>query len=137
MRNFLTNSNRNDFFNFFDDAFENFFSPVIFTPKGEMKTDVTENQDGYNLSIDLPGFEKQDIELALEDGYLTVSAKKQENSEDKYLRRERSFSCKRSYFVGKSITEEQIKAKYQNGTLQIQVPKIDTKSLPKKTIVVD
>ena len=99
-----------------------------------MKTDVTENQDGYNLSIDLPGFEKQDIELALEDGYLTVSAKKQENSEDKYLRRERSFSCKRSYFVGKSITEEQIKAKYQNGTLTLEVPKNEAKQIEKKKI---
>ena len=87
MKNYLTNSNNNDFFNFFDDAFENFFSPVFFAPtKGEMKTDVTESDNAYNFSIDLPGFEKQDIELSLDDGYLTVSAKKQENSDDKYLK---------------------------------------------------
>lgn len=136
MKNYLTN--RNDVFSLFDDAVENFFSPVFFAPtKGEMKTDISQTENAYNLAIDLPGFEKEEIELSLENGYLIVSAQKKEKSEENYVRRERSFSCKRSYYVGDNVTEEQIKAKYLNGTLNIEVPKVDKKQLPKKTINVD
>ena len=94
-----------------------------------MKTDIKEMKDGYELEIDLPGFKKDEVTAELKDGYLTVSAetntKKDEKAEDgKYIRRERySGSCSRSFYVGDAVTEEDIKAKFENGTLKMLVPK--------------
>ena len=133
MRNFLTNR-RNDFgFNFFDDAFEDFFKPVFYTRQEHMKTDVKETEKEYELAIDMPGFDKKDITLSLENGYLRVEAKREEKEDDgnNYVRRERSFSCARSYYVGDAVTEEDINASYNNGTLNLVVPK-KQKEIPQK-----
>ena len=98
-----------------------------------MKTDVKENADGFELDIDLPGYDKSNVNAELKDGYLTVSAETNKETEDKdengkYIRRERYFgSCKRSFFVGEDITEEDIKAKFENGVLKISVPKKEAK----------
>ena len=95
-----------------------------------MKTDVRENDEGFTVEIDLPGFSKDDIKLALEDGYLTVSASKEEKKEEKdekhgrYLRRERYVgACSRSFYVGETLTEEDIKAGFEKGVLTIAIPK--------------
>ena len=95
-----------------------------------MKTDVKETDAGYELDIDLPGYKKEDVKAELKDGYMTISAeKKSENDEKddksgKYLRRERYYgSCSRSFYVGEEVTEEDIKAKFEDGILKISVPK--------------
>lgn len=140
MKNFLTRKNQNeDFgFNFFDDAFDSFFSPVFYAPQHrEMKTDIKETDNAYELSVDLPGYDKNEINLSLNNGYLTVEATREEKSEEKYLKRERSFTCKRSYYVGEGVTEEDVKAKYDKGILSLTVQKPQNKQLPNKTIQID
>lgn len=95
-----------------------------------MKTDIRETEKTYELDVDLPGFKKEDIQAQLKDGYLTITANKgvEHNEQDKksgrYIRRERySGSCSRSFYVGENITEEDIEAKFENGILQVTVPK--------------
>ncbi len=138
MRNYLQRANDNFGFNLFD-AFDDFFKPVFYSePVSKMRTDIKETDTGYELSVDMPGFEKKDINLSLDNGYLTLKAEKQEKEEDgKYIRRERSFSCSRSFYVGKDVTEEDIKAKYENGTLNLSVPKKEVKKLEKRNIQID
>ena len=89
-----------------------------------MKTDLKEKDGKYFLEIDIPGYEKEDIKIELHDGYLTVSAEKNEEKEDKhakYLKRERfSGMCSRSYYVGENVNEEDIKANFRNGILTIE-----------------
>ncbi len=138
MRNFL--SRRNDDFglNFFD-AFGDFFKPTFYTGTNhKMRTDIKETEKGYEMKIDLPDFDKKDISLTLDNGYLTVEAKRQEKEDnDKYIHRERSFSCSRSYYVGDKITEDDVKARYENGTLSLIVPKNESKQIEKKNIRID
>ncbi|KAA8821127.1 Hsp20/alpha crystallin family protein [Bifidobacterium vespertilionis] len=100
---------------------------------GMMCTDVKETKDGYDVDIDMPGFKKEDINLELSNGYLTVSARRDGSHEDKgedgkWLRRERyAGSCSRSFYVGEDMKESDIHASYKNGTLCLQVPKMDAK----------
>lgn len=113
------------------DLFDNFFGDDDFFPKKEhhlMKTDIKEKKDKYVIEMDLPGYEKENINLELNNGYLEVSAKveKEENNEDeeKFVRRERFFGeCSRSFYIGDEISEEDINAEFKNGTLKIEVPK--------------
>lgn len=140
MRNYLSRRNGDLGFNFFDDMFDDFFKPVFYGVKeNSMRTDVKENENGYELSIDMPGYDKKDINLSLENGYLKVEAMREEKEEDKenFVRRERSYSCARSYYVGDKITEEDVKARYENGILTLEVPKNDKKQLPKKNISIE
>ena len=94
-----------------------------------MKTDVRETESGYEVDIDLPGFKKDEISASLENGYLTISASKgldkdEEKKDGKYIRKERyAGSMSRSFYVGDAVTEEDIKAKFENGTLKMLVPK--------------
>ena len=139
MRNYLTNRNFNTF-DIFDDIFDNFFKPTTFSNKvGNMRADIKENEKEYELAVDLPGFEKKDINLTLNDGYLTISAKTEEKEEDKsnYIRRERVCSYQRSFYVGDVVSEEDIKAKYNNGTLTLNIPKMERKEIPHKHIEID
>ena len=105
------------------------FDRSFFSTKEGMKTDVKEVDDGYELDIDLPGFQKDDIKARLTDGYLTITASKAENKEEKdkegrYIRRERySGSMSRSFYVGSAVKEEDIRAKFENGILKLSVPK--------------
>lgn len=100
-----------------------------------MKTDVKETDDGYDVEIDLPGFKKEDVNAQLNDGYLTVTASRssddgEKNDEGKYIRRERyQGSCSRSYYVGDAVTEEDIKAKFDNGILTLHIPKTEQKKV--------
>ena len=109
-----------------------------------MKTDLKEHEDGYELSVDLPGFKKDQIQLQLSNGYLTVSAAKgvEEEGKDKkgrLVHQERfSGSMSRSYYVGENLEEEDIKAKFENGVLTLDFPKAEQKKLPeKKTIQIE
>ena len=109
-----------------------------------MKTDLKEHEDGYELSVDLPGFKKDQIQLQLSNGYLTVSAAKgiEEEGKDKkgrLVHQERfSGSMSRSYYVGENLEEEDIKAKFENGVLTLDFPKAEQKKLPeRKTIQIE
>lgn len=107
----------------------------------EMKTDVREHDDHYEVDIDLPGFRKDDIQLKLENGVLTVTAaKKVENEEKdrqgKLIRQERySGALQRSFYVGEELTEEDIGAKFEDGVLKLTVARRDQKKLPEKKII--
>lgn len=136
----------NLFDDFMDDAFErNFFgcrNPLYGKhSKNLMKTDVKETETGYELDIDLPGFKKDEISAHLEDGYLTVSAAKgvdkdEKDNEGRYIRRERySGSMTRSFYVGNAVTEEDIKAKYEDGILSLSIPKKDAKAVEAKKYI--
>ncbi len=100
-----------------------------------MKTDVKETDAGYEVDIDLPGFKKDEINAKLENGYLTISAAKgldkdEQDKNGKYIRRERyAGSMSRSFYVGDGVTQEDIKAKYEDGILRLVVPKKDAKAV--------
>ena len=107
-----------------------------------MKTDIKESDEGYKLMIDLPGFTKDEVQVTLKDGYLTISAEKgldkdeQEKDTGRYIRRERySGACSRSFYVGEAVTEEDIKANFQHGILTLNVPKKDAKAVNAKKII--
>ena len=97
--------------------------------KNLMKKDIREHAAVYELDIDLPGLKKDEIKAELENGYLTISATKgasndEQDKKGKYIRRERySGSCSRSFYVGDAVTEADIKAKFENGTLTMMIPK--------------
>ena len=101
--------------------------------KNMMKTDVKENEKGYEVAVDLPGFKKDEIQLELNDGYLTISAEKgldkeEKDKKDKYIRRERyAGACERSFYVGEEVTQEDIKGEYKHGILKLFVPKKEAK----------
>lgn len=129
---------RNDF-----DLFEEMFhGPFFGTNESKvMKTDIKENDDNYIIDVDLPGYEKDNIKIEIEDGYLTVHASMNEENEEKekgkFVRRERYFGeCSRSFYIGEDLETEDIKAAFKNGTLTIQVPKKEEKKeLPEKKYV--
>ncbi len=109
--------------------------------KNMMKTDVKETEHGYEVAMDLPGFKKDEIKLELNDGYLTISAEKgldkdEKDKNDKYIRRERyAGSMSRSFYVGDSLTEKDIHARYENGILTLDVPKAEEKAVPEKRYI--
>ncbi|MDO4528957.1 MAG: Hsp20/alpha crystallin family protein [Lachnospiraceae bacterium] len=109
-----------------------------------MKTDVHEHDTGYEIDIDLPGFKKDEIQLSLENGYLLVEASKgldkdEKDKKGKLIRQERyAGAMQRSFYVGEEVTEEDIKAKYEDGVLKLSVPKKETPKVPeKKTILIE
>ena len=122
--------------NLFDDFMDGFAFPTANwnyakNTANVMKTDIKENDKGYELDVDFPGYKKEDVKAELKDGYLTISASndntKEEKDEDgKYIRKERyTGSVSRSFYVGKYVTEEDIHAKFENGILKLSVPKVD------------
>ncbi len=126
-----------------DDVFDDpFFGAHHSFPRHEethlMKTDVKELNDKFEITIDLPGYEKENLDMSIEDGYLVVHAKTSTENEDKkegkFIRKERFFGeCSRSFYVGEDIKEDDIKASFKNGTLVIDVPKKEEKkALPEK-----
>ena len=98
-----------------------------------MKTDIKENEDGYEVSIAMPGVKKEDIQAELKEGYLTVTATTKQDKDEKddkgrYIRRERFYgTAKRSFYVGEDVKQEDIKAKYTDGVLVLDVPKVQPK----------
>ena len=102
--------------------------------KNMMKTDIKESDTDYELEMDLPGFKKEEVQVSLENGYLTISAVKgmdqneQEKETGKYIRRERySGSCERSFYVGEDITKDDIKGEFKHGILKMNVSKKEAK----------
>ena len=118
-------------FPFYDDKDEKRIEKKLYGRRGKnlMKTDIRETDHSYELEMDLPGFKKDEVKVTLEDGYLTVRAEHSHASDDQddqgnIIRRERvSGSCSRSFYVGEEVTEQDIKAKYDNGELKIVLPK--------------
>lgn len=109
--------------------------------KNLMKTDVRETENSYELDVDLPGFKKDEVNVDLKDGYLTISAAKgvdkdQQDKAGKYIRQERyAGACSRSFYVGWDVEPDEISAKFESGILQISVPKETRKPEVKSTSV--
>ena len=124
-------------FPFFDNSAENNVEKKLYghNAKNVMKTDIKELEGGYELEIDLPGFTKEEVTAELKDGYLTISAakgldKEEKDKEGKYIRKERyAGSMSRSFYVGDAITEDDIKAKYESGILRLSIPKKEAKQV--------
>ena len=131
----------------FDNMFDDFFKDPFFTRNNSvkvMKTDIQEKDNNYVLDMDLPGYKKEDIKAQLKDGYLTITAQKNTSNDDKdeegnYIRRERYCGkCSRSFYVGDSIKEEDIKANFNNGILELTFPKeVEQKAEEMKYITID
>ncbi|MDD6373989.1 MAG: Hsp20/alpha crystallin family protein [Bifidobacteriaceae bacterium] len=123
--------------NIFDDFFADPFfrtatngqSSTRTLPQSLMNTDVRESDTAYTVDMDLPGYNKGDIQVDLNNGYLNVTAKRetdkdQKDDNGKYLRRERYYgTCTRSFYVGEDIKRDDIKATYTNGILSLSIPK--------------
>lgn len=109
--------------------------------KSLMKTDIQDKDGSYIMDIDLPGYRKEDIKAELNEGYLTISANRSYENEDKgengqYIRRERfSGSCSRTFYVGEGVKQEDIKARFENGILTLSFPKEEPKKLPKNNMI--
>ena len=136
--------------NLFDDFFRDPFDMMV--PHGHdplygkhaknmMKTDVRETDATYELDIDLPGFKKEDVNVELKDGCLTINAAKsldkdEQDEHGKYIRRERfAGSCSRSFYVGENVQPADISAKFEDGILKLSVPKEEPKKLPQSTAI--
>lgn len=126
----------------FNDSLEDFFhdSYIANQTKNYMKTDISETENNFLLDIELPGYKKEDIQLELKDGYLLVqasrnSAKQEKDDSGNIIRQERfTGTCSRSYYIGDNVTENDIKATYDNGELKIEFPKVQSQVNVKKFI---
>ena len=135
MKHYLQTKNDNSYDLF--DVFDDFFKPMFFDDNKELKTNIKENEKDYELELALPGYGKDEIKVSLENGYLTVSAsrRKKEENNKQYIRREISESTSRSYYIGSDVTREQIKAKYENGILNLTVPKSQPKQVNENNFI--
>lgn len=113
-----------------DDLFDDFTHPVRSAARYDvnvMRTDVQEQENGYELHIELPGYKKEDVQAELKDGNLIISAKhiaQNDTKDDRYIRRERFWgTCSRSFYVGDEVKQEDIKARFEDGILKLFVPK--------------
>ena len=106
-----------------------------------MKTDIKESDTAYEMDIDLPGFKKEDVSAKLENGYLTITAAKgldkdEKNDKGVYIRRERySGQSARTFYVGEAVTQEDIKAKFEDGILKVTIPKVESKKVEDKKYI--
>ena len=142
-----TRRNRGLLSDFMFDPFDAFFNTPMPTaqPTTLMRTDIKETDDGFEMIIDMPGFKKDDVHAELNDGYLHIEAETKSESEDKdsngtYVRKERfSGKCSRTFYVGDDVEEKDIKAKFEDGTLKIDIPKKQEqpKLEEKKTIAIE
>ena len=119
---------------FGNDFMNDFFGGFPYKSNGTMQTDVSETDKGYKVTMNLPGYQKEDIKGEVKDGYLTVTATTSKNNDEKdkdgkYIRKERyAGSCERSFYVGEDITEEDIKGEFKHGILKLFVPKKEAKA---------
>ena len=137
----FTDSIFDDFFDGFDSMDRKLYGKHS---NREMLTDIKEHDDHYDVEIDLPGFHKDQIKVELSNGYLTISAHKSVDEENKdskgtIIRQEKTYgTMSRSFYVGENITHEDLKAKYENGVFTIAVPKKDEiKKIENKTITIE
>lgn len=136
---------------FSENLFDDFFNSAMFPnaehelygkhAKNLMNTDVREVENGYEIDMNLPGFKKDEVEIQLQDGCLTVSAAKgldkdEEDKKGRYIRQERyAGSLSRSFYVGEDVEPQDVKAKYENGVLKLFVPKAEVKQVPAQTAI--
>ncbi|WP_448861126.1 Hsp20/alpha crystallin family protein [Clostridium sp.] len=166
MPSIFNNSVFDNFDNWMDFSFPSFNQRLYGTSVSQlMKTDVKETDKDYEVSIDLPGFKKEELQIELKDGYLTVSGSKEVSSKEepketqkdtktaepdaskkdakadqkpvKYIRQERySGNVSRSFYVGENLEEKDIHAKFENGTLTLTFPKeLEKKAVEEKHFV--
>ena len=132
MTNFFDNSLLDNFFSVPSDTYRNKSNTT-----GLMQTDIKESDTEYEIIVNLPGFKKENVKGELKDGYLVITATNAEDETDKnvkYRCRERySGGCSRSFYVGEEITQQDIKARFENGVLTFIVPKIDKTARAKET----
>ncbi len=135
--------------NLFDELFDNAFRPmydvdrVLYgkNAKAIMRTDVRKTDGGYEMDIDLPGFKKDEINIELKDGYLTISAAKgldkdQQDKQGHYIRQERyAGQCSRSFYVGENLEPKDIHAKFEDGILRLSLPEVDQPKLPEQHFI--
>ena len=136
--------------NLFDDFFSDSFGMMVPQSrdplygkhgKNLMKTDVRETESSYELDIDLPGFKKDEVNVELKNGYLTIQAAKgldkdETDKKGKYIRQERcAGACSRTFYVGDGVEPEDVTAKFENGILQLSIPKKEHKQLPKNSTI--
>ena len=135
--------------NLFDELFDDAFHPMWDMDRAlygkharaVMKTDVRETDSGYELDIDLPGFKKDEVKLDLKDGYLTISAAKgldrdEKDKQGRYIRQERyAGQCSRSFYVGDSIQPADVHAKFEDGILKLTLPKAAQEKLPEHNTI--
>lgn len=143
----LVPRNNNLGFSLFDNMFDDMFRDPFFTNSNTtkvMRTDIQEKDNNYVIEMDLPGYDKEDVKAQLKDGYLTISAEKNTSKDEKdekgnYIRRERySGKCSRSFYVGENVKEEDIKASFKNGILELTFPKeVEKKQEDIKYITID
>lgn len=125
----------------FDDMLDGFFPKESMYNANVMRTDVYEKDGYYNLDIELPGYNKEDVQMDIVDGYLNIKATHNVSNEEKdakgnLVRSERRFgTCSRSFYVGDNIKAEDIKAKFDNGILNIVMPSKEQKSIENKQTV--
>ena len=122
---------------FGENLFDEFFNDPFFGRESKsndlMKTDVKDTENGYEITMNLPGVKKEDVRAELKNGYLTINAssasdKEEKGKDGKYIRRERYTGyCSRSFYVGEEVKQEDIKAKFEDGTLKMLVPKKEEK----------
>jgi len=126
--------------------FDYLFSDPVFNVNttnttNRMATDIKENENGYELAMEVPGFNKEDLKIELKDGYLTISAEHnttndKKDNDGRVIRQERYYgSSKRSFYVGDQIEKQDIKAKYDKGILNVFVPKKDLKKIENKQTI--
>lgn len=143
---FRTNSLIDDLFDddwFNDKEFRNMEKKLYgHRAKNVMNTDVKETEDGYELEMDLPGFEKEEVSVELNDGYITIRAAKgldedeKEKKTGKYIRRERySGACERSFYVGEGVTQQDIKASFKHGILKLDIPKKEARKIEQNNFI--
>ena len=135
--------------NLFDELFDDAFRPMWDMDRAlygkharaVMKTDVRETDSGYELDVDLPGFKKDEVKLDLKDGYLTISAAKgldrdEKDKQGRYIRQERyAGQCSRSFYVGDSIQPADVHAKFEDGILKLTLPKAAQEKLPEHNTI--
>ena len=135
--------------NLFDELFDDAFRPMWDMDRAlygkharaVMKTDVRETDNSYELDIDLPGFKKDEVKLDLKDGYLTISAAKgldrdEKDKQGRYIRQERyAGQCSRSFYVGDSIQPTDVHAKFEDGILKLTLPKAAQEKLPEHNTI--
>ena len=136
--------------NLFDDFFSDPFGMMVSQgrdplygkhAKNLMKTDVRETEGTYELDVDLPGFTKDEVNVELKNGYLTIQAAKgldkdQTDKKGKYIRQERcAGACSRTFYVGDGVEPEDVTAKFENGILQLSIPKKEHKQLPQNSTI--
>ena len=126
-------------YDLFEDMFDYFFPTTV--SAGIMRTDIHEKDGYYTLDVELPGYKKEDINMEIANGYLTIKAKHEVSNEEKdakgnLVRSERSFgSCSRSFYVGSNIKACDIKARFENGILVVTLPSEKQKEIESKELV--